>query len=102
MLDRAALQFLRDVPPLDYSDDNDAVHAGCNPCLVKALALVYTAQIKLALAQHGRAAYGDQAVHHVAAQLGGLLRRAHASAGLDVLVGVSLTPIDPTLAHEFP
>lgn len=90
MLGRLAFQFQREAPSLEYFDDNDAVHAACNPCTVKALALVYVAQIKLALAQHGRAAYGDQAVQEIAARVVGLIRRAQATSGLDVLVGVSI------------
>ncbi|KAB5592123.1 GAL4-like zn(II)2Cys6 protein [Ceratobasidium theobromae] len=87
-LDRLALEFLRDLPPLDHFDDNDALHAGYNPCLVKAVALVYVAQIKLALAQQGRVAYGDQAVLEIATRVVDLLGRAHTAAGLDILVGI--------------
>lgn len=87
-MDRLALEFLRDLPPLDHFDDNDALHAGYNPCLVKAVALVYVAQIKLALAQQGRVAYGDQAVLEIATRVVDLLGRAHTAAGLDILVGV--------------
>ncbi|KEP48767.1 putative GAL4-like zn(II)2Cys6 protein [Rhizoctonia solani 123E] len=88
VLGRSALDLLRDAPPLDYFDDTDSVHAGINPCIVKALVLAYAAQIKIALAQQGRAAYGDSAVRHIGGQVAGLLRRAQTTAGLDALVGV--------------
>ncbi|KAJ1309379.1 hypothetical protein OPQ81_006156 [Rhizoctonia solani] len=88
MLGQLALDLLRDTPPLNYFDDNDPVHAGINPCIVKALVLSYVAQIKVALAQHGRAAYGDTAVLQIGGQVAGLLRQAQSTTGLDVLVGV--------------
>ncbi|EUC65980.1 GAL4-like zn(II)2Cys6 protein, putative [Rhizoctonia solani AG-3 Rhs1AP] len=88
VLGRSALDLLRDAPSLDYFDDTDSVHAGINPCIVKALVLAYAAQIKIALAQQGRAAYGDSAVRHIGGQVAGLLRRAQTTAGLDALVGV--------------
>ncbi|CAE6534006.1 unnamed protein product [Rhizoctonia solani] len=88
VLGRSALELFSDAPPLDYFDDNDSVHAGINPCIVKALVLAYTTQIKVALAQHGRAAYGDPAVRQIGGQVAGLLRRAQSTAGLDALVGV--------------
>ncbi|CAE6377639.1 unnamed protein product [Rhizoctonia solani] len=88
VLGRSALDLLRDAPPLDYFDDNDSVHAEINPCIVKALVLAYVTQIKISLAQHGRAAYGDLAMHQIAAQVAGILRRAQSTAVLDVLVGV--------------
>ncbi|KAG8690739.1 hypothetical protein FRC11_009408 [Ceratobasidium sp. 423] len=88
MLGRSAVDLLRDAPSLDYFDDNDSVHAGINPCIVKALVLAYVAQIKIALAQHGRAAYGEPTVLQIGGQVAGLLRRAHSTAGLDALVGV--------------
>ncbi|QRW26769.1 Fungal specific transcription factor domain [Rhizoctonia solani] len=53
-----------------------------------ALALAYASQLKISLAQHGRAAYGDPAMHQIGAQLAGLLRRAQPTTGLDILVGV--------------
>ncbi|CAE6525523.1 unnamed protein product [Rhizoctonia solani] len=88
VLGRSALDLLRDAPPLDYFDDSDSAHAGINPCVVKALVLAYVTQIKIALAQHGRAAYGDPAVRQIGSQVAGLLRRAQSTAGLDALVGV--------------
>ncbi|CAE7150530.1 unnamed protein product [Rhizoctonia solani] len=88
MLGRSALDLLHDAPPLDYFDDNDSVHAEINPGIVKALVLAYTTQIKIALAQHGRAAYGDPAVRQAGGQIAGLLRRAQSTVGLDALVGV--------------
>ncbi|CAE6469419.1 unnamed protein product [Rhizoctonia solani] len=88
MLGRSAVDLLRDAPALDYFDDNDSVHAGINPCIVKALVLAYVAQIKIALAQHGRAAYGEPAVLQIGGQVAGLLRRAQSTVGLDALVGV--------------
>ncbi|KAF8671216.1 GAL4-like Zn(II)2Cys6 (or C6 zinc) binuclear cluster DNA-binding domain [Rhizoctonia solani] len=88
VLGRSALDLLRDAPPLDYFDDNDSEHTGVNPFIVKALALAYASQLKILLAQHGRAAYGDPAMHQIGAQLAGLLRRAQPTTGLDILVGV--------------
>ncbi|CCO32679.1 hypothetical protein BN14_06742 [Rhizoctonia solani AG-1 IB] len=87
-LGRLALNLLRDAPPLDYFDDNNTGNAEVNPCVVKILVLAYVTQIKISLAQHGRAAYGDSVMHQIAAQVAGILRRAQSTAGLDALVGV--------------
>ncbi|CEL54504.1 hypothetical protein RSOLAG1IB_07107 [Rhizoctonia solani AG-1 IB] len=87
-LGRLALNLLRDAPPLDYFDDNNTGNAEVNPCVVKILVLAYVTQIKISLAQHGRAAYGDSVMHQIVAQVAGILRRAQSTAGLDALVGV--------------
>ncbi|KAG8738924.1 hypothetical protein FRC10_006393 [Ceratobasidium sp. 414] len=89
-LSRSVVRFLREAPGVDSFDD-DSVRGGSNPTLVLAYSLMFTAQIKLVLAQHGRAAYapatGDEAMN-AAAQLVGVLRLAHSVAGLDPMVGI--------------
>ncbi|KAG8692242.1 hypothetical protein FRC09_011364 [Ceratobasidium sp. 395] len=88
---RSVVRFLREAPTVDISDNDDSTRAGLNPTMVLAYSLIYATQIKLALAQHGRAAYtsasGDEAVN-AAAQLVGMLRRAQNVAGLDPMVGI--------------
>ncbi|KAG8694506.1 hypothetical protein FRC08_008445 [Ceratobasidium sp. 394] len=89
-LSRSAIRLLREAPTVGSFDD-DSVRTGSNPTLVLAYSLIFAAQIKLALAQHGRAAYvpatGDEAMN-AAAQLVGMLRRVQSTAGLDPMVGI--------------
>ncbi|KAG9126392.1 hypothetical protein FRC07_003607 [Ceratobasidium sp. 392] len=91
LLNRSVLRFLREAPTADSFDNDDSPRAGLNPMLVLAYSLIFTAKMKLVLAQHGRAAYtpanGDEAVH-AAAQLAGMLRRTQNVAGLDPIVGI--------------
>ncbi|QRV86877.1 Fungal Zn(2)-Cys(6) binuclear cluster domain [Ceratobasidium sp. AG-Ba] len=90
LLSRSALRFLHEAPGVETYDD-DLGRAGLNPTLVLAYSLIFTAQIKLALAQHGRAAYASTdgaAAFDSAAQLVELLGRVRNVAGLDPMVGL--------------
>ncbi|KAF8602779.1 hypothetical protein BDV93DRAFT_188029 [Ceratobasidium sp. AG-I] len=110
---RASARLVRAVPALDRFDPDDAVptpshspantmnntfspgspppSARVNPALVLVLVLAYGAQMKLALGQLGRGAYGDGETREGVRALVGVMkvaRRAGVVGGLDPMVGV--------------
>lgn len=115
---RASARLVRAVPTLDRFDPDDAPltpshspninsnsnsnspgnsgggNGNVNPGLVMVLVLAYTAQMKAALVQFGRGAYGDGEARKAARALVGVMkvaRRAGVVGGLDPMVGICVS-----------